>query len=90
MSRAEQIVIIGAGDHGRGTLEILLAVGEHGKPCEVLGFVDDAPSKQGKTVAGVPVLGGIEWLIANHHDSFRYVIGIADCRVTVLLEPSPL
>lgn len=57
-----QLVLIGAGDHGRGTLEILRARAAAGLPVpEVLGFVDDDPAVHGRTLGGLPVLGGLEW-----------------------------
>ena len=79
MSRAETIVIIGAGDHGRGTLEIFREARRHGGGCDVLGFVDDAPDKQGLVVGGLPVLGGLSW-IRDHRSEVGYVIAIADTR----------
>ncbi len=57
-SPRERVMIAGAGDAG----EILLRelqwkfAGTH----EVVGFVDDAPEKQGARLRGVPVLGGID------------------------------
>ena len=48
---------------------------------EVLGFLDDSPKKQGATVGGLPVLGGLDWIDSQHHPEIGYVIGIADARV---------
>lgn len=79
MSRVEQIVIIGAGDHGRGTLEILLASRDDGRSLEVVGFLDDVVSKHGTTVGGVPVLGGLDWLTPARCEDVRLIIGVADC-----------
>ena len=78
MSLVEKIVIIGAGDHGRGTLEIFRESSRHNGNYEVLGFVDDAPAKQGSFVGGVPVLGGLSWISDGHRPSIGYVIAIAD------------
>jgi len=47
------IVIVGAGGHGKIVLEILRLKGEH----RVVGFVDADPTLEGQTVAGLPVLG---------------------------------
>jgi UDP-perosamine 4-acetyltransferase len=48
-----QIVIVGAGGHGKVVLEVIRAAGIH-KP---VGFVDADLTLAGKTVAGLPVLG---------------------------------
>jgi sugar O-acyltransferase (sialic acid O-acetyltransferase NeuD family) len=61
--RAERLVLVGAGDHGRGTLEILRASARAGQGVEVVGFVDDAPDA--RAVDGLPLLGTIGWL-AEH------------------------
>jgi len=55
---AERIVLVGAGDHGRGVLEILRRLGH-----AVLGFVDDNPAAA--PVDGLPVLGSTAWLAEN-------------------------
>ncbi|MFT7771918.1 polysaccharide biosynthesis protein [Roseateles sp.] len=46
-------LIMGAGDAGR----LLVAGIQHSQGWAVVGFLDDAPAKQGGRVAGVPVLG---------------------------------
>jgi sugar O-acyltransferase (sialic acid O-acetyltransferase NeuD family) len=74
------IVIIGAGDHGRGTLEIFRASG-YDESFEVLGFLDDSPQKSGMAVGGLPVLGGLDWIDSQPETQFRYVIGIADAHI---------
>jgi acetyltransferase EpsM len=53
-----RIVIYGASRQGSVVLETLRAQGGY----DVLGFLDDAPAKQGTTWAGLPVLGGMAWL----------------------------
>lgn len=80
MSHAEKVVIIGAGDHGRGALEIFREASRHGCKYDVLGFLDDSQEKQGVTVGGVPVLGGLDWIHDQHRPEIGYVIGIADTR----------
>lgn len=81
MTRAEPIVIIGAGDHGRGALEIAREAGRHGGQHEVLGFLDDAQEKRGLTLGGLPVLGGLEWIRDHDRAGIGFVIGIADTRI---------
>lgn len=46
-------LVMGAGDAGR----LLVAGIQHSQGWAVVGFLDDAPAKQGGRVAGVPVLG---------------------------------
>jgi UDP-perosamine 4-acetyltransferase len=48
-----QIVIVGAGGHGKVVLDIVRATGAY----KVVGFVDADLTLAGKTVAGLPVLG---------------------------------
>ncbi len=48
-----QVLILGAGGHGKVVLDVMRAAGEH-KP---VGFVDADPSLAGKRVGGIPVLG---------------------------------
>jgi sugar O-acyltransferase (sialic acid O-acetyltransferase NeuD family) len=88
---AVDLLIIGAGDHGRGTLEIVKACNAVSRTFNVLGYLDDAPGKRGQMIDGLPVLGGLCWLEANHRDELRYVIALADCsgkqRIAGRLEP---
>jgi sugar O-acyltransferase (sialic acid O-acetyltransferase NeuD family) len=49
------VVIIGAGGHGRVVLDILRAEGKH----NVVGFLDADPTLAGSTVGGLPVMGRV-------------------------------
>jgi sugar O-acyltransferase (sialic acid O-acetyltransferase NeuD family) len=80
VTKAGKVVIIGAGDHGRGTLEILREARRYFGHIEVLGFLDDCPHKRGTQVAGLPVLGGLEWIDRHQTPDIGYIIGIADTR----------
>jgi sugar O-acyltransferase (sialic acid O-acetyltransferase NeuD family) len=51
------LVVIGCGGFGRETARAAL---DGGFPGEVLGFLDDDPSRAGATIEGLPVLGPIE------------------------------
>ena len=53
--RSQRILVVGAGKLGREITEKLLNHREMG--FEVVGFLDDDPAKQGKSVLGVPVIG---------------------------------
>lgn len=76
-----KLVLVGAGAHGRGTVEILKArrAAGLGAP-EVIGFVDDNPARQGSTIDGHPVLGTVEWLIAHAHQGVVAILAIAAAR----------
>jgi len=53
-----EIVILGAGGHGRVVLDILLQAKTH-KP---VGFLDNNKGLHGRRVDGLPILGGLERL----------------------------
>jgi len=58
-----KLVLVGAGDHGRGTLEIVRARLAAGLDVPApLGFVDDDPARRGAAPGGLPVLGDLAWL----------------------------
>lgn len=67
-----QTVIFGAGFHGKVILELLRDQGHF----EILGFVDDSASSLGTTVADVPVLGGMEWIMANADRRIKAIVAI--------------
>lgn len=52
------VIIFGAGGHGRVVLDILRAGGTH----RVAGFLDSNPRLSGRVVDGAAVLGSAEWL----------------------------
>jgi sugar O-acyltransferase (sialic acid O-acetyltransferase NeuD family) len=49
-----QVIICGAGGHGRVVADIIEDVGSY----SIAGFIDDDPALQGHCVGGYPVLGG--------------------------------
>jgi sugar O-acyltransferase (sialic acid O-acetyltransferase NeuD family) len=72
-------VVVGSGGHGREVAAIiqdfLLESGE-----EVLGFLDDNPALFGSTIAGLPVLGGTEW-IAHAGIPLKVAMGLGASQV---------
>jgi FlaA1/EpsC-like NDP-sugar epimerase len=50
-------LVVGAGEAGRMAASEMAARPEHGYV--VVGFLDDDPAKQGRTIAGAPVLGAV-------------------------------
>ncbi|WP_205012618.1 nucleoside-diphosphate sugar epimerase/dehydratase, partial [Streptococcus pneumoniae] len=49
-------LVMGAGDAGR----LLVAGIQHQQGWVVVGYLDDAPEKQGARVGGIPVIGMLE------------------------------
>ena len=66
----EQVIVIGAGGHGKVIADIIRSSGD-----TVLGFLDDSP-KPPETVCGIPVLGRTENYV-NYPDA-RFVIAIGN------------
>lgn len=58
------IVVYGAGGHALDTLFLLEEINADAPAWEVLGFLDDR-AEPGRTIHGLPVLGGVEWLAAR-------------------------
>jgi sugar O-acyltransferase (sialic acid O-acetyltransferase NeuD family) len=52
-----QLLIVGAGGFGRETAEAVRAVNAERPTWDLLGFLDDDPSLQGRQFDGLPVLG---------------------------------
>lgn len=76
------IVIIGAGGHGKVVLDIVQCAGEH----RVVGFVDADPSLQGMKVSGVFVLGAMNHLLKLKQQKVRgAIVAVGDNRVRVQL-----
>ena len=50
----DHILIYGAGGHAKAVMEMVQAIGAH----QIAGILDDNPALAGKSVLGIPVLGG--------------------------------
>ncbi|HEY2586707.1 MAG TPA: acetyltransferase [Tepidisphaeraceae bacterium] len=75
-----QIVIIGAGGHGKVVLDILRAAGEE----EPVGFVDSSPSRAGGRIGGLPIFGPANVLPKLRQQGVRgAIVAIGDCRARV-------
>jgi UDP-perosamine 4-acetyltransferase len=72
-----QVVIVGAGGHGKVVLDILRAAGR----VEPVGFLDADPALAGTTVGGLPVLGAANLLPRLRQQKVRgAVVAIGDNR----------
>ena len=79
MKRVKKVIIIGAGDHGRGALEIFKASNKRRLEYDVVGFVDDDPSKFQRKIDGVPVLGPVSGLKKQLNGNLSYILAISQC-----------
>lgn len=70
------LAIIGAGDLGRETVALVERINEGAPRWNLCGLLDEDSSRQGATVLGYPVLGGLSWL-ADRPDA-AYAIAIGD------------
>lgn len=70
-----RVVIVGAGGHGRDTLDVFQAcnVAMPGS-WDVLGFISEVESEHGREVAGVPVLGGWRWFETQQAATWTAVV----------------
>ena len=68
------VVVLGAGGMGAEVAETILTAKGAGADWDFLGFLDDAPSRIGQHVIGLPVLGSADW-IAEHRDT-QVALGI--------------
>jgi UDP-perosamine 4-acetyltransferase len=71
------VVILGAGGHGRVVLEILRAAGRFNP----IGFIDANTSLTGTQIGGVPVLGAANQLLKVRQNKVRHaIVAIGDNR----------
>ena len=100
----KRLVIVGAGGTGEDAVEIVKAINRQRSAYEPIGFLDDDPGKQGRTILSLPVLGPLS--SATEHDNTWFVdclgspsnfrnrealigdIGIADDRFETLIHPA--
>ena len=75
------VIIIGAGGHGKVIADIVLSSGQN-----LLGFLDDG--KAGQTCAGFPVLGKHEDYVNYPHAEFVIAVGNAAVRQRIAEEMS--
>jgi sugar O-acyltransferase (sialic acid O-acetyltransferase NeuD family) len=74
-----KLVILGTGGLGREVLFLLLNMNAKTNRYTILGFIDNKPALQGKSVNNFPVLGDNSWLI-NYPDKINVVVAIANSK----------
>lgn len=72
------LVIIGAGGHGKETLWNAAEMNEQKHCFRILGFIDENPELWGKRIDDVPVLGGFDWIEENRSPTLRCVCGVGN------------
>lgn len=81
------LVIIGAGDFGREVIclieRINISAGE--KIWDLIGFVDDNPELNGKSIDGYPVLGSSRWLQDQNKEVYAVCsVGVGKIREKII------
>ncbi|WP_029215675.1 acetyltransferase [Kallotenue papyrolyticum] len=71
----ERVIIIGAGGHGQVVADILLRQQEAGAPLQPVGYLDDAATRHGQHLLGLPVLGSVADLPMIDHEAVIIAIG---------------
>lgn len=74
-----RIVIFGASGFAREVHQIIRDINRRQPTWEFEGFVDDNSALHGRSIHGFPVLGGLDWLVAN--PGVRVVVAIGNPRV---------
>ena len=69
----QRVLIYGAGGHGKVVLDILERIAEY----EIVGWVDDAPTRSGSRFCGYPILGSLEVLLERGVQE-QVVVAIGD------------
>jgi sugar O-acyltransferase (sialic acid O-acetyltransferase NeuD family) len=72
------LVIIGAGGHGREVAAIAQQQASIAKDLTLQGFIDDCEALHHKIIDGVPVLGGWEWLQNANCDEISVVCAVGN------------
>ena len=70
----EPLVVIGAGGLGREVAETVKTLNAHRPTWDLLGFFDDDPTLEGKTVVGLPVLGPVSAAVTS---TVKVVVALA-------------
>ncbi|MFN3343928.1 MAG: acetyltransferase [Flavobacteriales bacterium] len=83
MKELATIAIFGAGGLGKETLVLINQINTRQKHWNIIGFFDDGVQK-GTTVAGLPLLGGIDEL-NSYERELSVVIAVGDPRVKRLI-----
>ena len=76
----EKVVILGAGGHAREVVWVFEEENSVEPRWEVLGFIDEDPSKRGEMLCNLPILGDFRWFERRASHEVRVISGVGDCR----------
>src|SRR5690606_506449 len=86
LASMSRILIVGAGGQGRVVADGLLRMAVTDSALRLVGFLDDDTRLHGRTLLGIPILGGLDRLAHLQHDCFVVAIGDNAVRRRVALE----
>jgi sugar O-acyltransferase (sialic acid O-acetyltransferase NeuD family) len=86
----EEVLIIGAGGHGRELRCWYERAAAHRSLPRLIGFLDARTELHGADVLGVPVLGDESWLQARRHVGVLLGLGLPRVRAAVVRRLAPL
>lgn len=75
------LVIIGAGGHGREIAQLVKDINRHQQEWNLLGYVDDNESLKDKTLNGFPVLGGLSLLRNKEFKDVFLICAIGNSKI---------
>ncbi len=76
----KKIVVIGAGGHGRETVQLIKDINRVSATWDLLGYLDDDPATTGQIRNGCPVLGTTRLLESAEWQGVHLVCAIGDAR----------
>ncbi|MPQ44856.1 acetyltransferase [Clostridium tarantellae] len=80
----KDLVIIGAGGFGREVAWLVEEINENKKQWNLLGFIDDDISKQGKELNGYKILGTLEYLKGKENIYYVCAVGASKLRSLIV------
>lgn len=83
-TRLDKLILIGAGGFGREVAWLVERINANNPTWDLLGFLDDDLSIQGKAINGYKVLGGLDEITAYADAHFVCAIGSSKIRKSVV------
>lgn len=77
----QKVIILGAGGFAREVLWVFMERNKIKSQWEVLGFIDENIENHGKTICGLPVLGGFEWFETIDRAEIKVICGIGTPKI---------
>lgn len=81
----KDIVVIGAGNFGREVAQMISDINDEKKMWNLLGFIDETPTKQGTTINNILVLGNLDWFEKNSTGNVSAVCAIGNAQDKFML-----